>query len=122
MKKFNEYVEAMIEKYEVIKDELQDDFHFNPFGDFLTMSGEIYYKNGKLLSFFKNIKSGVNAGTNKEEVIDYLVTTRQKYEKARLQDNPVNFSTNPMANLIRLWHFELLVEYIKHINIMLSKI
>ena len=122
MKKFNEYVEAMIEKCEVIKDELQDDFHFIAFSIFLTNSGERYYKNGKLLSFFKDIKSGVNAGTNKEEVKTYLTTTCQKYEKARLQDNPVNFSTNPMANLIRLWHFELLAEYIKHINIMLSKI
>ena len=59
---------------------------------------------------------------NREEIIEYLVTTRQGYEKARLQNNPVNFSTNPMLNLIRLWDFELLADYIKNINTMLSKI
>ena len=122
MKKFNEYVKAMVEKCLVVKDDLQDDFHFIAFGVFLTDSGEKYYKNGRLLSFFKTIQDGVNEGANREEVIEYLVTTRQGYEKARLQNNPVNFSTNPMANLIRLWDFELLAEYIKYTSIMLSKI
>ena len=122
MKKFNEYVNAMIEKCEVTKDELQDDFHFNKFSDFLTNSGERYYKNGRLLSFFKTIRSGVNEGVNRDEVIDYLVSTKQRYEKNRLQDNPVNFSTNPMANIIRLWNFEMYAEFIKHINAMLSRI
>lgn len=122
MKKFNEYVKAMVEKCLATKDDLQDDFHFKSFGDFLTMSGEKYYKNERLLSFFKTIQSGVNEGAIREEVIDYLVTTRQGYEKARLQNNPVNFSTNPMLNLMRLWDFELLAEYIKHTNTMLSKI
>lgn len=122
MKKFTEYVNAMVEKCLSTKDDLQDDFHFNPFGDFLTKSGEKYYKNERLLSFFKTIQSGVNEGAIREEVIDYLVTTRQGYKNARLQNNPVNFSTNPMLNLMRLWDFELLAEYIKHINTMLSKI
>lgn len=122
MKKFNEYVNAMVEKCQVTKDDLQDDFHYNAFGIFLTNSGEKYYKNGRLLSFFKTIKGGVNEGANREEIIDYLVTTRQGYKNTRLQNNPVNFSTNPMANLIRLWDFELLADYIKHINTMLSKI
>lgn len=122
MKKFNEYVKKMVEKCEVVKDDLQDDFHHIAFGVFLTDSGEKYYKNGHLLSFFKTIQDGVNEGANREEVIEYLVTTRQGYEKARLQNNPVNFSTNPMANLIRLWDFELLAEYIKYTEVMLSKI
>ena len=122
MKKFNEYIKTMVEKCEVTKDELQDDFHFIAFGVFLTDSGEKYYKNGRLLSFFKTIQDGVNEGANREEVIEYLVTTRKGYEKARLQNNPVNFSTNPLANLIRLWDFELLAEYIKYTNILLSKI
>jgi hypothetical protein len=122
MKKFNEYVKAMVEKCLVVKDDLQDDFHFSSIGDFLSLSIEKYYKNERLLSFFKTIQSGVNEGANREEVIEYLVTTRQGYEKARLQNNPVNFSTNPMANLIRLWDFELLAEYIKHTGVMLSKI
>ena len=122
MKKFNEYVKAMVEKCEVVKDDLQDDFHLGSIGDFLALSIEKYYKNERLLSFFKTIQSGVNDGANREEVIEYLVTTRQGYEKARLQNNPVNFSTNPMLNLMRLWDFELLAEYIKHTNILLSKI
>ena len=122
MKKFNEYVETMVEKCLVVKDDLQDDFHFYTFGDFLTNAGEKYYKNERLLFFFKTIQSGVNEGANREEVIEYLTTTRQGYEKARLQNNPVNFSTNPMLNLMRLWDFELLAEYIKYTNILLSKI
>ena len=122
MKKFNEYVKAMVEKCEVTKDDLQDDFHLDSIGDFLAMSVEKYYKNARLLSFFKTIQSGVNEGVDREEVIEYLVTTCQGYEKARLQNNPVNFSTNPMLNLMRLWDFELLAEYIKYTNILLSKI
>ena len=122
MKKFNEYVKTMVEKCLVVKDDLQDDFHLESIGDFLAMSVEKYYKNERLLSFFKTIQSGVNEGANREEVIEYLTTTRQGYEKARLQNNPVNFSTNPMLNLMRLWDFELLAEYIKYTNIMLSKI
>ena len=122
MKKFNEYVKTMVEKCEATKDYLQDEFHFYPFGDFLPSSGEKYYKNERLLSFFKTIQSGVNEGVTKEEVIEYLETTRRGYEKSRLQNNPVNFSTNPLANLMRLWDFELLAEYIKHTNTMLSKI
>lgn len=122
MKKFKEYVKTMVEKCEVIKDDLQDDFHFDAIGDFLAMSVEKYYKNERLLSFFKTIQSGVNEGANKEEIIEYLTTTRQGYERARLQNNPVNFSTNPMLNLMRLWDFELLAEYIKHTGVMLSKI
>jgi hypothetical protein len=122
MKKFNEYVKMMVEKCEVTKDDLQDDFHFSSIGDFLALSVEKYYKNDRLLSFFKTIQSGVNEGANREEVIEYLATTRQGYEKARLQNNPVNFSTNPMLNLMRLWDFELLAEYIKYTGVMLSKI
>lgn len=122
MKKFNEYVKTMVEKCEVIKDDLQDDFHFDAIGDFLAMSVEKYYKNERLLSFFKTIQSGVNEGATKEEVIEYLETTKKGYVKARLQNNPVNFSTNPVSNLIRLWDFELLAEYIKYTNILLSKI
>lgn len=122
MKKFNEYVKTMVEKCLVVKDDLQDDFHLDSIGDFLAMSVEKYYKNERLLSFFKTIQSGVNDGANREEVIEYLVTTRQGYEKTRLQNNPVNFSTNPMLNLMRLWDFELLAEYIKYTGVMLSKI
>ena len=122
MKKFNEYVETMVEKCLVVKDDLQDDFHLGTIGDFLALSVEKYYKNERLLSFFKTIQSGVNDGANRKEVIEYLTTTRQGYEKARLQNNPVNFSTNPMLNIMRLWDFELLAEYIKYTNILLSKI
>ena len=87
MKKFNEYVKTMVEKCEATKDYLQDEFHFYPFGDFLPSSGEKYYKNERLLSFFKTIKGGVNEGANREEIIDYLVTTRQGYKNTRLQNN-----------------------------------
>ena len=122
MKKFNEYVKTMVEKCLVVKDDLQDDFHYIAFGVFLTDSGEKYYKNGRLLFFFETIQEGVNEGANRKEVIEYLETTKKGYVKARLQNNPVNFSTNPVSNLIRLWDFELLAEYIKYIDILLSKI
>ena len=122
MEKFNEYIKTMVEKNENIKNELCGDFNTTAFDDFLTMSGEKYYKNERLLSFFTTIKSGVNDDINKEEVINYLTTIRHGYEKTRLYGNPVNFSTNPIKNIIRIWEFELLADFIKHIEIMLSKI
>lgn len=122
MRKFNEYVKTMIDKCEVTKDDLQNDFHLDSISDFLAMSVEKYYKNERLLTFFNTIQSGVNKCVNKDEVIKRLVTIRNDCEKTRLQNNPVNFSTNPMLNLMHLWDFELLAEYIKHIGVMLSKI
>ena len=122
MKKFNEYVKTMVEKCLVVKDDLQDDFHLDSIGDFLALSVEKYYKNERLLSFFKTIQSVVNECENRDEVIEYLETKRKGYERTRLQDNPINFSTNPMLNLMFLWDFELLTEYIKYTNILLSKI
>lgn len=122
MKKFNEYVKTMIEKCEVTKDDLQDDFHLGSIRDFLSMYVDRYYKNDRLLSFFKTIQSVVNECDDRDEVIEYLETKRKGYERTRLQENPVNFSTNPMLNLMFLWDFELLSEYSKHIGVMLSKI
>ena len=121
MKKFNEYVKAKTEKFLVIHDEYQDDFHYSEFGTFLMSFAEKHYKNEKLLSFFRNLNSSIDSVT-KEELIEYLETTKKEYVKARLQNNHVNFSTNPMLNLIQLWDFELYAEKIKEIDILLSKI
>jgi hypothetical protein len=121
MKKFNEYVKTMVEKCLVVKDDLQDDFHYIAFGHFLSSSAEKHYKNEKMLSFFQDLNTSIG-GAKKEELVEYLETIKKGYVRTRLQNNPVNFSTNPMENLIRLWNFEFYGEMIKEIDTLLSKI
>lgn len=120
MKKVTSYVKAKTEKLLAIHDDYQDEFHYNEFGDFLSSSAEKYYKNKKMLEYFQNLNTSIG-GVTKKELVEYLETTKKGYVKARLQNNPVNFSTNPMANLIRLWDFEFYGELIKEIDILLSK-
>lgn len=120
MKKITSYVNAKTEKCLAIHDEYQDGFHYNEFGTFLSSSAEKHYKNEKMLAYFQNLNASIG-GATKEELVEYLETTKKGYVKARLQNNPVNFSTNPMANLIRLWDFEFYGELIKEIDILLSK-
>ena len=120
MKKIASYVKAKTEKCLAIHDEYQDDFHYIAFGHFLSTSAEKHYKNEKMLSFFQDLNTSIG-GAKKEELVDYLETIKKGYVRARLQNNPVNFSTNPMENLIRLWDFEFYGEMIKEIDILLSK-
>ena len=120
MKKITSYVKAKTEKYLVIHDEIQDEFHYSEFGYFLSSNAEKHYKNEKMLAYFQNLNTTIGDVT-KEELVEYLETTKKGHIKARLQNNPVNFSTNPMANLIRLWDFEFYGELIKEIDILLSK-
>ena len=120
MKKITSYVKAKTEKYLVIHDEIQDEFHYSEFGNFLSSNAEKHYKNEKMLAYFQNLNTTIGDVT-KEELVEYLETTKKGHIKARLQNNPVNFSTNPMANLIRLWDFEFYGELIKEIDILLSK-
>jgi hypothetical protein len=120
MKQIKSYLKTRTEKCRAIHDEYQDDFHYNEFGDFLSSLAEKYYKNEKMLEFFQNLNASIG-NVKKEEFVDYLETTKKRYVKARLQNNPVNFSTNPMANLIQLWDFEFYGEMIKEIDILLSK-
>ena len=121
MKKITAYVKAKTEKCLAIHDDYQDDFHYIAFGQFLSTSAEKYYKNEKMLAFFQNLNESIG-GVTKGELVDYLETIKKGYVRARLQNNPVNFSTNPMANLIQLWDFEVYGELIKEIDILLSKI
>lgn len=121
MKKIMSYVKAKTEKCLAIHDEYQDGFHYIDFGNFLSSLAEKHYKNEKMLAFFQNLNGSIS-GVTKEELVEYLETTKSGYVKARLQNNPVNFSTNPMANLMRLWDFEFYGEMIKEIDILLSKI
>lgn len=121
MKKITSYVKAKTEKYLAIHDEYQDEFHHCEFGNFLSSLAEKHYKNEKMLAYFQNLNASI-ADVTKEELAEYLETTKKGYVKARLQNNPVNFSTNPMANLIRLWDFEFYGELIKEIDILLSRI
>ena len=120
MKKITAYVKAKTEKYLVNHDEHQDDFHSCEFEIFLLSNAEKHYKNEKMLAFFQNLETSI-IDVTKEELVEYLETTKKGYVRARLQNNPVNFSTNPMANLIRLWEFEFYGEMIKEIDILLSK-
>ena len=120
MKKITSYVKTKTEKCLAIHDDYRDNFHYNEFGDFLSSFAEKHYKNEKMLAFFQNLNASIG-GVIKEELVEYLETTKKGYVKARLQNNPVNFSTNPMANLIRLWDFEFYGELIKEIDILLSK-
>jgi hypothetical protein len=120
MEKIEEYIKGMCEKCYVIKNKLNDEFGYEEFDFFLTDRAEKYYKNEKMLEFFQNLNASIG-NVKKEEFVDYLETTKKRYVKARLQNNPVNFSTNPMANLIQLWDFEFYGEMIKEIDILLSK-
>lgn len=121
MKKITSYVKEKTEKCLVIHDKYQDAFHYDEFGDFLLDRAEKHYKNEKMLAFFSNINDSIG-GVTKEELIEYLETTRKGYVKTRLRNNPVIFSTNPMANLIRLWDFEFYGELIREIDNLLSKL
>lgn len=121
MKKITSYVKARTEQCLAIHDDYQDNFHYNEFGDFLSSLAEKHYKNEKMLAYFRNLNNSIS-GVTKEELAEYLETTKKRYVRARLQNNPVNFSTNPMANLTRLWDFEFYAEMIKEIDILLSKI
>lgn len=121
MKKITSYVKAKIEKCLAIHDEYQDDFHYIAFGHFLSSSAEKHYKNEKMLSFFQDLNTSIG-DAKKEELVEYLETIKKGYVRTRLQNNPVNFSTNPMENLIRLWEFEFFGEMIKEIDILLSRI
>jgi hypothetical protein len=121
MKKITSYVKAKTEKCLAIHDDYQDNFHYNEFGDFLSSLAEKHYKNEKMLDFFRNINDSIS-GVTKAELVEYLETTKKGYVKARLQNNPVNFSTNPMANLMRLWDFEFYAEMIKEIDTLLSRL
>ena len=120
MKKIKSYVKTKTEKYLAIHDEYQDLLHYGEFDSFLSSTAERHYKNEKMLSFFRNLNTSISDVT-KDELVEYLETNKKGYVKARLQNNPVNFSTNPMANLMRLWDFEFYGELIKEIDILLSK-
>ena len=121
MKKITDYIKAKTEKCLVNHDEHQDDFHYCEFETFLSSNAEKHYKNEKMLAFFRNLNTSIGDVT-KKELVEYLETTKKGYVKARLHNNPVNFSTNPMTNLMRLWDFELYGEMIREIDILLSKI
>ncbi len=120
MKQIKSCVKTMTEKCLAIHDNYQDEFHNCEFGYFLSSNAEKHYKNEKMLAVFQTLNASIGDVT-KEDLVDYLETTKKRYVKARLQNNPVNFSTNPMANLMRLWDFEFYGELIKEIDILLSK-
>ena len=117
MEKIKAYVDSMVEDCRKVKDEIENYFPVHDFEDFLALKAERYFKNDEILSFFTNIQINLN-NTTKEELIEYFITIRKNYEKTRLTNNPINFSTNPMTNMVRLWRFEVYAELIKYIDIM----
>lgn len=120
MDKIKTYVDSMVEKGKRVKEEIENYFPVHDFEDFLALKAEKYFKNDELLSFFTNIQLNLD-DTTREELIEYFTTIRKGYEKTRLTNNPINFSTNPMTNMVRLWRFEVYAELIKHIDIMLVR-
>ena len=120
MEKIKTYIQGKCEKCCANKNDLNDDFRNENFEHFLIFSAKEYYKNEQMLIFFKNINEYIDNIT-KEELLEYLETTKARCIKARIENNPVNFSTNPMFNLIRLWEFEIQSEKIRQIDIILSK-
>ena len=120
MEKIKTYVDLMVEDCKKIKDRIEKNFSVYDFEDFLALKAEKYFKNEESLSFFTNIQINLN-NTTREELIEYFTTIRKGYEKTRLTNNPINFSTNPMTNMVRLWKFEVYAELIKHIDIMLIR-
>jgi hypothetical protein len=120
MKKITSYVKAKTKKCLANQETYQNDFHDCEFGTFLSSIAEKHYKNEKMLEVFKHINTSI-VDVTKEELVEYLETTKTGFVKARLQSDPVYFSTNPMMNLIQLWEFEFYGEMIKEIDILLTK-
>ena len=120
MEKIKAYVDSMVEDCKKVKDEIENYFPVHDFEDFLALKAEKYFKNDELLSFFTTIQMNLN-NTTREELIEYFTTTKLGYTNTRLKNNPINFSTNPMTNMVRLWRFEVYAELIKHIDIMLIR-
>lgn len=122
MDKIKNYVNSMVEDGNKVMADLNNYFVQFDFEDFLTLKAERYFKQYEVVSFFTNLKLSIdNNAVTKEELIINLETIRKGYEKTRLTKNPINFSTNPMTNMVRLWHFEVYAELIKHIDIMLNR-
>lgn len=120
MDKIKTYVDSMVENGKRVKEEIENYFPVHDFEDFLALKAERYFKNDEILSFFTNIQLNLN-NTTRAELIEYFTTIRKGYEKTRLTNNPINFSTNPMTNMVRLWRFEVYAELIKHIDVMLCR-
>ena len=120
MDKIKTYVDSMVENGKRVKEEIENYFPVHDFEDFLALKAERYFKNDEILSFFTNIQLNLN-NTTRAELIEYFTTIRKGYEKTRLTNNPINFSTNPMTNKVRLWRFEVYAELIKHIDVMLCR-
>ena len=120
MEKIKSYVDGMVEDCKKVKDRIEKNFSVYDFEDFLALKAERYFKNEELLSFFTNIQINLN-NTTKEELVEYFTTIKLGYTNTRLKNNPINFSTNPMTNMVRLWKFEVYAELIKHIDIMLNR-
>lgn len=120
MEKIKAYVDSMVEDCRKVKDEIENYFPVHDFEDFLALKAERYFKNDEILSFFTNIQLNLNNAT-REELIEYLTSIKVVYTNTRLKNSPINFSTNPMTNMVRLWRFEVYAELIKHIDIMLVR-
>ena len=120
MEKIKAYVDSMVEDCRKVKEEIENYFPVHDFEDFLALKAERYFKNDELLSFFTNIQINLNNAT-REELIEYLTSIKVVRTNTRLKNNPINFSTNPMTNMVRLWRFEVYAEVIKHIDIMLVR-
>lgn len=120
MEKIKAYVDSMVEDCRKVKDEIENYFPVHDFEDFLALKAEKYFKNDEILSFFTNIQLNLNNAT-REELIEYLTSIKVVYTNTRLKNSPINFSTNPMTNMVRLWRFEVYAELIKHIDIMLIR-
>ena len=120
MEKIKAYVDSKVEDCKKVKDRIEKNFSVYDFEDFLALKAEKYFKNEELLSFFTNIQLNLD-NTTREELIEYFTTTKLGYTNTRLKNNPINFSTNPMTNMVRLWRFEVYAEIIKHIDIMLIR-
>ena len=121
MEKVKKYINEMCEKCNKIKDNLDDDFGYEEFDFFLTNNAEKYYKNNKLLKFFENINIYIDE-TPKAELKEFLEISRNRYVKLRLQSSPINYSTNPITNVVRFWDFEFGADMIKEIDILLGKL
>ena len=122
MDKIKTYVDSMVENGKRVKEEIENYFPVHDFEDFLALKAERYFKNDELLSFFTTIQLSIKDNeVTKDELIINLETIKKGYINTRLKNNPINFSTNPMTNMVRLWKFEVYADLIKHIDIMLNK-
>ena len=82
MKKITSYVKAKTDRYLAIHDEFLDELKYSEFSNFLSSSGEKYYKNQKMLSFFQNINTYIAGLQDALQLIEILDSNHNRLKSS----------------------------------------